>query len=311
MRKTILLIDDYESDRILYKEYLGDERYHFDEASDGEEAATLLENSIPDLILLDWQMPKMNGLETLQHLQTQFDLNGIPVIMITGMSKADVMKEAFTHGVVDFIEKPVDPEGIALRVENAMGRSERYMSLKTQLNGLSEMRTELEMTKAQLVKFTHRQDQESHNRAEFFRFAKDLSKSFEAEAQNGQKMLRDMSFKLDSLSSVTQDPAVLDRVKELQQSVSSLHDNYIGWQSLKMFMQKFYPGFIPKLLMKYPEMQRNDLRHCCYMKMGLSVVEVSEVLQISEKSVEVLRDKVRQYFDLNMEDSLMSYIESV
>ncbi|MBE9536391.1 MAG: response regulator [Proteobacteria bacterium] len=87
--KKILVVDDEENIRFLYKEELGDEGYEVVLASSGKEALELLEANKPDLITLDIKMPEMDGIETLKKIK-EID-KGMPVILCTayGQYKQD------------------------------------------------------------------------------------------------------------------------------------------------------------------------------------------------------------------------------
>ena len=100
-------------------------------------------------------------------------------------------------------------------------------------------------------------------------------------------------------------------MEALRKNLQNIIEQNIGWSSVVSFMRSYHPGFIPKIKMKYSDLGDTELRHCCYMKLGLSVSEVSNILQQSEKSVELVRDRVRNLFSLKINDSLREYIESV
>ena len=103
----ILIIDDREYDRILYKEYLGEANYEFSELDDGEDVIERLKIFPADIMLLDWQMPRMGGMDTLRALNKNVQFKQIPVIIITGLKEDAVLEEAFDYGAIDFINKPV------------------------------------------------------------------------------------------------------------------------------------------------------------------------------------------------------------
>ena len=77
--KKILVADDEEGIRILYKEELEEEGYEVKVAANGKEALALLDNFIPDLIILDIKMPDINGIDLLQQIRTMF--RDLPVIL--------------------------------------------------------------------------------------------------------------------------------------------------------------------------------------------------------------------------------------
>jgi CheY-like chemotaxis protein len=102
----ILLVDDDPLLVRMYHKKLQNDGYEVDTASDGMEALEKLPNFFPDLILLDMMMPKMNGLEMLQKLQSNEKTKKIPVIMLTNVSSKDANAEkALEFGAVAYIVK--------------------------------------------------------------------------------------------------------------------------------------------------------------------------------------------------------------
>ncbi|MBN2348849.1 MAG: response regulator [Bacteroidales bacterium] len=114
IHKPILIIDDNTSDILLLERAL--KRINFKNkifsAFDGEEAISFLENplnEVPLLILLDLNMPKMNGLEFLRSIKTQSRIKDIPIIILTGSNEERDRQESFLLGVSGYLIKPVDP----------------------------------------------------------------------------------------------------------------------------------------------------------------------------------------------------------
>ncbi len=119
-RQTIMLVDDAEINRMMLMEILGDD-YDYVEAADGREAIWLLEkNSAVDLMLLDINMPKMNGFEVLEKMNRFRWINEIPVIMISAEETSQTIQQAYTMGVTDYISRPFDAFVVRRRVENTL-----------------------------------------------------------------------------------------------------------------------------------------------------------------------------------------------
>ncbi len=115
--KKILLVEDNVANRFLIKELLSDYNVKVDEASDGVEALKLLEKQKYDLILMDIQMPRMDGFETLYHIRQNKNLKDIPVIALTAkLFKKDInnVKEA---GFNDIMLKPINIEKFYKKIQ--------------------------------------------------------------------------------------------------------------------------------------------------------------------------------------------------
>lgn len=121
------------------------------EASSGKEAlACVIERKI-DLILLDVQMPEMDGFETARHLQMTERTREIPIIFLTAVFKADEFaRRGYANGAVDYLTKPIDDNLLCNRINLYRRLNERENKLNETINSLAERTVELSKQKAQL-----------------------------------------------------------------------------------------------------------------------------------------------------------------
>ena len=107
MRKaTVLIVDDLPDNIELIKNFFVDKKYNFISASNGREALEIVQNQLPDLILLDVIMPEMDGFQVCEHLKNDERTRLIPVVMITGLEDSKSKIRGINLGVDDFITKP-------------------------------------------------------------------------------------------------------------------------------------------------------------------------------------------------------------
>lgn len=128
---SILVIDD---DLILLKtaEEILSEQYNVSVAKSGIQALNLLNKKvIPDLILLDIDMPQMDGYETLEEIKKIDGCELIPIIFLTGFSEMDYEVKGLKAGAVDYIVKPFAKEILMARVERHLERYQQRRSRKT------------------------------------------------------------------------------------------------------------------------------------------------------------------------------------
>ncbi len=119
-RRTILIVDDAPANIQALGSLLKDE-YRILVARHGEKALQIARGNFPpDLILLDIQMPDMDGYEVCRRLKSESPLNRIPVIFVTAKSGADEEELGFSLGAVDYISKPFHPAVVRARVRNQM-----------------------------------------------------------------------------------------------------------------------------------------------------------------------------------------------
>lgn len=120
IRPTVLVVDDDEFLRKIVGKILETENYHLVFAGGGIEALNILRKLRPNLILMDIMMPDMDGLEVTRQLKTVPRLAAIPVIMITGNSEKDIVKESMKAGAIDFVVKPFDRDTLLGKVAKVL-----------------------------------------------------------------------------------------------------------------------------------------------------------------------------------------------
>ena len=106
----MLVVDDDEHVREIVRVNLEMEGYTVREAGDGEEGLQVLEESTPDLVLLDVMMPGVDGWEMLRRVQERHGVGTIPVIMFSGKIEEPAAEEAARRGAQGFIGKPFNPQ---------------------------------------------------------------------------------------------------------------------------------------------------------------------------------------------------------
>ncbi len=129
--KKILFVDDEPLNISLYYEMLKLSGFAILKATDGLEAIKITEDEEPDLIILDWNMPRMDGLTALKVIKKGERTKDIPVIMITGiMTSSENLQAALQEGAIDFLRKPFDKIELQARVRSVMLLANSMKELK-------------------------------------------------------------------------------------------------------------------------------------------------------------------------------------
>jgi two-component system, response regulator, stage 0 sporulation protein F len=102
----ILIVDDEQSVRDVLTEYFVEQGYSVETAGDGQEALTLVQASVPDLVLLDVRMPGIDGVETLRRLRAI--AKDLAVIMVTANEDVGLARDTLKLGALDYVAKPFD-----------------------------------------------------------------------------------------------------------------------------------------------------------------------------------------------------------
>jgi class 3 adenylate cyclase len=116
----VLVVDDEEQNRMLLRDLLEARGYEIAEAEDGEQALQQVAERLPDVVLLDVMMPKMDGFDVCRHLKNDPKTAFIPVLMVTALSERKERMIGVAAGANDFLNKPVDLQDLTLRVRNAV-----------------------------------------------------------------------------------------------------------------------------------------------------------------------------------------------
>lgn len=116
MANKILIVDDEPFNLDLLEQELADQGYTIERASDGAEALEKLPSFLPDVILLDYMMPKMNGLEVLKCLRADERHKGLPVILLTAKATQEDKIRGLDAGADDYVIKPFDSFELLARV---------------------------------------------------------------------------------------------------------------------------------------------------------------------------------------------------
>lgn len=117
-QKTVLIIDDDEMNRMVAKMVLEKSvGCRVIAAPGGFDGITVMSMEPVDLVLLDLEMPELDGFQTLDIVQKRPDLAAIPVILLTASSDRDTVVRGSTYGIRDYIKKPFLPDDLARRVK--------------------------------------------------------------------------------------------------------------------------------------------------------------------------------------------------
>ena len=118
----VLVVDDFATMRKIIKNILTQLGFkNIFEADDGSSALELLKKEKIDLIISDWNMPKMSGLDLLKAVRNDPNLKDILFVMVTAEAQKDNVIEAIKHGVNQYIVKPFTPETLKEKLEKVLG----------------------------------------------------------------------------------------------------------------------------------------------------------------------------------------------
>jgi two-component system, cell cycle response regulator DivK len=121
MSKRILVVEDQPDSRQIIRDMLAGTDYEITEAENGEEALTAIEKERPDLILMDIQLPIMDGYTATNQIKADPALRSIPIIAVTSYALASEEKKARAAGCDDYVTKPFSPRQL-------LGKIRQYLA---------------------------------------------------------------------------------------------------------------------------------------------------------------------------------------
>jgi adenylate cyclase len=147
----ILVVDDNEVNRDILVTRLETHGYEMLQAADGEEAITAAKKYLPDLILLDVMMPKIDGIEVTRRLKADAGLPFMPIILVTAKADSKDVVEGLNAGADEYLTKPVDQLAMVARVKSVLRIKELHDTVTAQASDLATWNKTLEQRVADQI----------------------------------------------------------------------------------------------------------------------------------------------------------------
>ena len=106
--RTIMIVEDYDDTRILLRRVLESLGYSVLEASNGQEAVDIADREHPDLILMDLDLPILDGIAATQRIRKQPEMEKVPIVAVTAYPMSYTHVKAFAKGCNEYMAKPID-----------------------------------------------------------------------------------------------------------------------------------------------------------------------------------------------------------
>ena len=122
MKPSLLVVEDEESLATLLQYNLDKEGFRVAVATDGEEALLLIDEGLPDLVVLDWMLPKVSGVEVCRRLRARPETRNLPIILLTARGEESDRIRGLDTGADDYIVKPFSMSELAARIRAVLRR---------------------------------------------------------------------------------------------------------------------------------------------------------------------------------------------
>lgn len=245
-------------------------------AKDGKQALTIIQKKAIDIILLDWEMPNMNGLEVLLVLQEHDQWKYIPVLMYTGaMTDTDHLSKALQYGAVDFLRKPAEPIELMARIQSALyqkklevERREIEKKIIQQKNSFLEQSNQLlhKETNDYLLMLARKNEIISKIEQQCLDVEELLPKKFRNEISRFIKQ-------------------------------SNREDDY--WKGFLNKLNQTDSEFVQRLTLKHSNLTPNEIKVCALIRFGIDTKNIANLLQISIEGIKKSRYRIRKKIELS------------
>jgi DNA-binding response OmpR family regulator len=275
----ILIVDDEPFNIDLFSEMLKQSDYEIVSASDGEEAIEVAKAEGPDLIILDWNMPRLDGLEALKHIKQIDYLKDVPVIMITGiMTSPDNLTAAMHEGAIDFIRKPFDKIEFQARVRSMLLLSKSISEIKkAHEENIENKKRELASSALRLIQIT-----ELNNR-----MIADLSEITEHANKKGKELIKSIinQFGIRSGENI--------------------------WNEFETRFENVYETFYQQLNHRFPDLTPGEKKLCALLRLNLSTKDIAAITFQNPQSIDVARYRLRKKLNLGQDENLVDFLMKI
>lgn len=264
-RYTILTVDDSIDCLITIFDIVRRELSNYEvlQTNNPKEVFKIAYENDIDLIITDWMMPELSGIELVKQLRKDKKTSTVPIIITTGvMLSQENLREALEIGAVDYIRKPIDSIELIARVQSAI-------LLKESFDKISYYKDEL-LTKSAI----------------------DLVESHEFMDAIGKEIIRIKEIvKDDAESAITKIDMLHKDVKERLDGKS--------WYKFNTAFTNMHKNFTKNLVNRYPTITPAEIKLCSLLSLGLQNKEIAYVLSQSPNSVKVTRSRLRRKLEID------------
>ncbi|HKM94135.1 MAG TPA: response regulator [Prolixibacteraceae bacterium] len=271
-KNKILIVDDDSSVIEMVSDFLTLKNYEILAASNGKMAIEIAIDELPDLIIMDWEMPVKDGIATLIEIKNTNETKQIPVIMITGrMTSIADLQTAFDAGAIDFIRKPIEPTELLARTKSmlmlAHYHKESVRKKDWELTLLSRSNTQNDTLLTEII-----------------------------------EMLETMHEKC-SMVDMFMYKELRGKIRQLQSTI-----NNHSWDQFEEYFRNVHPNFHENLMSKHPKINPEELKLCYLLRLNMNSKEIAALTNKELNSVDVARYRLRKKMKIERDTKLHEYI---
>jgi DNA-binding response OmpR family regulator/DNA-binding CsgD family transcriptional regulator len=266
-------------------------------ATNGKAAIEVAIKNAPDLILMDWEMPIMNGLNAIMQLKATEETRSIPVIMVTGThGETEKLKEALDAGAIDFVYKPYNAVELIARINTHIRHVEIFRKLIEQQEIINQQEKELNTKERKLLE----QDLDHHE--------KQLTMQTVNMVQNNEFLQSVLSDLKSILPFTTSEGKSV--INSLEFRINDKSNDHI-WKEFEFCFEKVYHGFYKNLNEKFSDLSSREQRLCAFLKMNMSTKEIASITFQTPNSIDVAKHRLRKKIGIETDEDFSGFLISL
>ncbi len=296
----ILIVDDDPDSLLTIIEMIEQHKlgYEFLQTLSGIDALRIARKEFPDLIITDWEMPDLNGIDVTRELRECPETKDIPVIFCTGrMTTSENLKKAFESGAVDFIRKPIDELELVARIRSMLLLVDTFKKSKEQLKQLLIKEKEIERQKN--INLTNELQ---------FKNKEIISKAMFLSQNSG--LFKEITGQLDQLSSLLEDDKAIKKIRSIKNLIKQEDVTNFSTEFEEKFSE-INDTFYKRLNLKHPGLTPNDMKLCAFLRLNLSTKEICAVTFQTPNAIDVARHRLRKKLGLGLSDNLVAELKKI
>lgn len=289
MPYKILVIDDETSSIEVIVNILNEQNYEILVALDGLSAYDIAKKNIPDLIITDWEMENLNGIETILLLKNNELTKDIPIIMATGKRLMDKdLKTALEAGAVDYIRKPFERLELIARVRSMLllfetMKKNRLLEKQIYSNKIISLQGEIEI--------------QNKNLAERL-----------IQMHSFETLFTNVKLGLEEVLEICSKNEVKLKINTLL--VSCKNNNLTDvWAEFETVFEQINENFYTNLVQKFPAISPVEKRMCAFLKLNFTTKEIATISHKTIDAVKKTRHRLRKKFEMDMDEDLSIFIQ--
>ncbi len=286
MKKRSILIADDNSQiiRLVVGHFSNlSEQWRVLRAGNGEEAVKVAQQEVPDLIMMDWDMPVMDGIQATRKIRTDTTTAGIPIIMATGeMISAEDLQMALEAGAWDYVRKPLDLVELSARIHAAIRLKDQQEENRKLLQQEIDLKNRKLSTTSMLI-------------VEKNGIIGGLNETLEA---------------LIKQQGTPQDPGHHKLTKELVSLKKRLFHHLEAdesWLTFRIHFDEVHPTFF-STLNQLGDISHKDLKLAAYLKLGMETKDIAQLLNVTPASIRTAMYRLKKRLGLEDEIGLREYL---